>query len=51
VGKYRAAQAMFRDAAQVDPKVVRRWLKKAKLDVLDSKAFFQKRREGKRSHV
>jgi hypothetical protein len=51
VGKYRAAQAMFRDAAEIDPKVVRRWLKKAKLDVLDSKALFRKRREGKRSHV
>jgi hypothetical protein len=47
VGKFRAAQAMFRDAAEIDPKVVRRWLKKAKSDVFDSKAFFKKLREGK----
>src|SRR5262249_44311156 len=33
VGKYRAAQAIFGDAAEIDPKVVRRWLKKAKADV------------------
>jgi hypothetical protein len=42
VGKYRAAQAMFRDAAEIDPKVIRRWLKKARSDVFDSKAFFKK---------
>jgi hypothetical protein len=47
VGKYRAAQAVFREAAEIDPKVVRRWLKKAKSDVFDSKAYFQKLREGK----
>ena len=47
VGKYRAAQAVFGDAAAIDPKVVRRWLKKAKADVFDSKAFFKKLREGK----
>jgi hypothetical protein len=47
VGKYRAAQAMFGDAAEIDPKEVRRWLKKAKSDVFDSKAFFRKLREGK----
>jgi len=47
VGKYRAAQAMFGDAAEIDPKVIRRWLKKAKSDVFDSKAFFKKLREGK----
>jgi hypothetical protein len=46
VGKYRAAQAVFRDAAEIDPKVIRRWLKKAKADVFDSKAFFKARREG-----
>src|SRR5262245_29063459 len=46
VGKYRAAQAKFTDAAEIDPKVIRRWLKKAKLDVFDSKAFFRKLREG-----
>jgi hypothetical protein len=47
VGKYRAAHALFSDAAEVDPKVIRRWLKKAKADVFDSKAFFKKLREGK----
>jgi hypothetical protein len=47
VGKYRAAQASFGDAAEIDPKVVRRWLKKAKSDVFDSKAFFKELREGK----
>jgi hypothetical protein len=48
VGKYRAAQAVFTDAAEIDPKVIRRWLKKAESDVFDSKAFFKGLREGKR---
>jgi hypothetical protein len=47
VGKNRAAQAVFTDAAQIDPKVIRRWLKKSKSDVFDSKSFYQKLREGK----
>ena len=47
VGKYRAAQAKFADASEIDPQVIRRWLKKAKADVFDSKAFFKKLREGK----
>jgi hypothetical protein len=47
VGKYRAAQALFSIAAEIEAKVIRRWLKKAKSDVFDSKAFFQKLREGK----
>jgi hypothetical protein len=47
VGKYGAAQALFRDAAEIDPKVVRRLLKKARSDVFDSKAFFKKLRERK----
>jgi len=47
VGKYRAAEVKFRDAAEVDQKVIRRWLKKAKSDVFDSKAFFKKLREAK----
>lgn len=46
VGKYRAAQAAFADAAEIDPKVIRRWLKKAKSEVFDSKAFFAKLRKG-----
>lgn len=49
VGKYRAAQAMFSDIAEIDPKVIRRWLKKAKSNVFDSKAFFKRLREGTRS--
>jgi hypothetical protein len=47
VGKYQAAQAMFGEAAEIDPKVIRRWLKKAKSDVFDSRAFFKKLRERK----
>ena len=50
VGKYRAAQAVFGDAAEIDPMVIRLWLKKAKSDVFDSKAFFKKLRE-KRRHA
>ncbi len=47
VGKYQAAQAVFSDPGELDPKLVLRWLKKAKSDVFDSKAFFKKLREGK----
>ena len=47
VGKQRAAQARFADAAEIDPKVIRRWLKKANSDVFDSRAFFKKMREGR----
>ncbi len=47
VGKYRAAQAVFADASKIDPKVIRRWLRKAKSDVFDSRAFFKKMRERK----
>ena len=47
VGKYRAVEAIFHDAAEIDPKVIRRWLKKAKSDVFDSKGFFKKLREAK----
>ena len=50
VGKYRAAQAVFRDAAEIDAKVIRRWLKKARSDVFDSKAFFKKLREAKKGN-
>lgn len=45
VGKFRAAQAVFADATQLDPKTIRQWLKQAKTDVFDSKAFFKKLRE------
>ena len=47
VGKYGAAQAPFSDAVEMDPGVVRRWLEKARSDVLDSRALFRKLREGK----
>ncbi len=47
IGKYRAAQAIFGAAAGIDPKVIRRWLKKAKSDVFDSKAYFKELRERK----
>lgn len=47
VGKYRAAQALFSDVAEIDMKVIRSWLKKAKTDIFDSKAFFKQLREGK----
>lgn len=49
VGKYGAAQAKFSDATKIDPKVIRRWLKSARTDVFDSKAFFKKLREGKKA--
>jgi hypothetical protein len=48
VGKYKAAQAVFADADEINRKVVSRWLKKAKSDVFDSKGFFKKLREKKR---
>lgn len=47
VGKHRAAQATFREAAAIDGKVIRGWLKKGGTDVLDSKGYFKKLREGK----
>jgi hypothetical protein len=47
VGKQRAAQATFADAAEIDPKVIRHWLKKANSDIFDSRAFFKKIREGR----
>ncbi len=48
VGKYGAAQAVFADVSEIDAKTIRRWLKKAKADVFDSKAFFKKLRESKK---
>lgn len=46
-GKHRAAQAVFVEASEVDPKVVRRWLKKAASDIFDSRAFFKKLRNAR----
>jgi hypothetical protein len=48
VGKYGAAQAIFGAAAEIEPKTIRRWLKKAKTDIFDSVGFFKKLREKKR---
>ena len=50
LGNYRAAQATFADAAEIAPTAVRRWLKKAKADVFDSKSFFKKLRAGKATY-
>jgi hypothetical protein len=47
VGKHRAAQAEFSDPDEIDPKLIRRLLKKAASDVLDSRAYFKQLREGK----
>jgi hypothetical protein len=47
VGKHRAAQARFLDAAEIDPTVIRRWLQKASSNVFDSREFFRKMREGR----
>ena len=45
VGKYMVAEAVFCDAADIEPRVIRRWLRKAKGDVLDAQVFFKKQRE------
>ena len=47
VGKYGAAEAVFRSIDELDAKLVRRWLRKSGTDVFDSKAFFSKLRQGK----
>jgi hypothetical protein len=47
VGKYRAAQASFADVAEIDSRVIHRWLRKARLDVFDSNAFFKNLRKRK----
>jgi hypothetical protein len=47
VGKFRAAQAVFQKAEEIDHEVIRRWLHKARSDVLDSKALFQRLRDKK----
>ena len=48
VGKYGAAQAIFVDIGEIDPKAIRGWLKKAQVNVFDSKAFFKKMRDERR---
>jgi len=47
VGKYRAAQALVTDAADIEPRTIRRWLQKARTDVFDSVGFFKNLREKK----
>jgi len=39
-GKFRAAQIQFTDVSEVDPKALRRWLKKAGTDIWDSRGWF-----------
>ena len=46
MGKYGAAEAVFRDVDELDAPAIRRWLKKARTNVFDSKTFFRKLREG-----
>jgi hypothetical protein len=48
VGKHRAARAAFSDGTEIDPKLMRRWLNKAELDVFDSKAYFKTLRNQER---
>jgi hypothetical protein len=47
VGKHGAAEALFGDGAELDSKTICRWLKQAGTNVLDSKAYFRKLREGR----
>jgi hypothetical protein len=44
VGQFQAAQAQYANAADLDAKVIRGWLKLAGANVFDSKAFFAARR-------
>ncbi|MBI5362968.1 MAG: DUF1801 domain-containing protein [Planctomycetes bacterium] len=44
VGKYQAAQVVFTDASGIDERAVKRWLKLARENVFDSRAFFAKLR-------
>ena len=47
VGKYGAAEAVFRNADELDSRTLRRWLKQAGTDVFDSRAFFREKRAGR----
>jgi hypothetical protein len=40
---------MFAEATEIDPKVIRRWLKKAKSDVFDSQGYFRELREKRKA--
>jgi hypothetical protein len=49
VGKYGAAEALFTDGKEIDPKEVRRWLTWAKANVFDSVGFFERmKKRGKK---
>lgn len=49
VGKYGAAQAKFAAPDEIDSDVIRRWLRKAGANVFDSRAFFKKEREKRKT--
>ncbi|HMQ15123.1 MAG TPA: DUF1801 domain-containing protein [Phycisphaerae bacterium] len=49
VGKYGAAQAVFAASDDIDGQAIRRWLKRAGANVFDSKAFFKKLREKRKT--
>jgi uncharacterized protein YdhG (YjbR/CyaY superfamily) len=42
-GKFRAAQIQFTDVSQIDPKALRRWLKKAGRDIWDYKGLCKRK--------
>lgn len=50
-GKFAAAQIRFTDASQIDPRALRRWLKKASAEIWDYQSHFKtqiaSRRNGK----
>jgi len=39
-GKFKAAQIQFTDVSQIDPKALRRWLKRASTDIWDYRGYF-----------
>jgi hypothetical protein len=42
-GKFKAAQIQFTNASQIDAKALRRWLKKARVDIWDYKNFCKRK--------
>jgi hypothetical protein len=51
VGIHGAAAATFTDVSEIDPKTVRRWLKKARENVFDSVGYFKKLREKRKTRT
>jgi hypothetical protein len=41
VGKFKAAQIQFTDASQIDPKALKRWLKKSSKEIWDYQGHFK----------